>query len=66
MYTALQNLPNVNIALCNGTSDFLSKVNYADKIVLISKIGITNTDSYKTVKNALYNKQKEVVYDILI
>ena len=66
MQTLLQNLPNVSIVFYNGTSDFLSKVSLADKIVLISKIGITDTDSYRTVKNALKNKQKEIVYDILI
>ena len=66
MLTSFQNLPNVNIAFYNGTSDFLSQANSADKIVLISKVGSTNADSYKTVKNALKNKQKEVVYDILI
>ena len=66
MQTSLQNLPNVSIIFYNGTSDFLSKVSMADKIVLISKIGITDTDSYRTVKNALKNKQKEIIYDILI
>ena len=66
MITSLQSLPNVNIAFYNGTSEFLSKANAADKIVLISKIGITDSDSYKTVKNALKYKQKEIVYDILI
>ena len=66
MLSSLQNLPNVNIAFYNGTSDFLSKANYADKIVLISKVGSTDASSYKLVKNAFKNKQKEIVYDILI
>ena len=62
----LQNISNVNVAYYNETKDFIDKISAADKIVLFSKIGITNADSYKIVREVVKNQQKEIVYDVLI
>ena len=66
MLTYLQNLPNVSVVFYNGTSDFFSKANIVDKIVLVSKVGDTDADLYRTVTVAMKNKQKEIVFDILL
>ena len=62
----LKNLPNVNIAYYDGTKDFMDKVNTADKIVLTSKINVTDANSYKIVKEVITTQQKEIIFDILI
>ena len=64
--TALQNIPNATVVYCNNNYDFIDSISAADKIVLISKIFITDSDTYKTIKNIIKNQQKEVIYDILV
>ena len=63
---SVQSLPNTHIAYCNQTKDFIDKIMVADKIVLISKLGITDAESYKVVRDVIKNQQKEVAYDILM
>lgn len=66
MLNGLQDLPNINVAYYNGAREFLDKVNMADKIVLISKVGVTDKDKYITVKDAIKNQKKEIIYDALL
>ena len=63
---SVQSLPNTHIAYYNQTKDFIDKIMVADKIVLISKLGITDAESYKVVRDVIKNQQKEVAYDILM
>ena len=62
---ALQNIPNAAVSYCNN-DDYIDSISVADKIVLISKLDITDSDTYKTVRNVVKNQQKEIIYDILI
>ena len=63
---SLQNIPNCGVTYYNDNDDFVDKIAIADKIVLISKVGITDTYSYKIVRKAINNQQKEIITDILI
>ena len=62
----IQNIPNCVVTYYSAGDDFVDKISTADKIVLISKVGITDTYSYKIVRKAIKNKQKEIISDILI
>ena len=64
--TSLQGLPNADLVLFNGTREFLDKVKTADKIILVSKIGVTNSESYKIVRQAITNQKKSIIYDVLV
>lgn len=64
--SSLQNIPNVNIAYYNETRDFIDKISAADKIVLISKIEVTDAESYKEVREIIKDQQKDIIYDALI
>ena len=63
---SIQSLPNTDIAYYNQTKDFIDKVKNVDKVALISKLGITETESYKVVRDVVHNQNKEVIYDILM
>ena len=63
---ALQNVSNINIAYCNGTRDYMDKINASDKIILLSKLDITDAEAYKFVRETIKNQQKDIIYDVLI
>lgn len=62
----LQTVPNVNIMYYNETRDFIDKISAADKIVLISKIDVTDTESYKDVREVIKDQQKDIIYDVVL
>jgi len=62
----LQSIPNVVISYYNGTRDNIDKISMADKIILISKINVTDTDSYRSVRDIINNLKKDIISDILI
>ncbi len=62
----LQNLPNVSIAYYNGTRDYIDKISASEKVILVSKINVTDTDSYKSARDVIKNKQKDIACDIVI
>lgn len=62
----LQSVPNVNIVYYNDTMDFIDKVYIADKIALISKVDVTDAESYKDVRDIIKDQQKDIIYDILL
>lgn len=66
MMAMLHNIPNAAIVYCNNNDDFIDNIYAADKIVLISKLDISDADTYKTIRNVINNQQKEVISDILI
>ena len=66
MVDSLQKLQNTGITYYSGTKDYMDKVKASDKIVLVSKIGITDAETYKTIRETLKNQQKEIIFDILI
>ena len=66
MKKSLQKISNVSFSYYDGKKDFVDKISNADKIILISKINSTNADSYKLVRKVLQNKNKDLLYDILI
>lgn len=63
--TSLQRIPNADLTFYKGTSEFLDKVRMADKIILVSKIDVTDSKSYKIVKQAITNQKKNIIYDVL-
>ena len=66
MVNRLQNIPNVTITYYNETSDFIDKISAADKIVLISKIDVTDAESYKEVREIIKDQQKDIIYDVIL
>lgn len=64
--TVLQNASNTSIAYYDGTNSYISKTLNAEKVILISKIGVTETDSYKMVRETIQEQQKELIYDVLL
>ena len=62
----LQGVPNVNVTYYNDTRDYIDKISASDKIVLISKINVTDAESYKEVRECIKDQQKEIIYDTLI
>lgn len=63
---SIQNIPNADISFYDGTNVFIDKIAASDRIVLISKIGITDLEAYKAVRKIIKNQQKEIMYDALI
>ena len=63
---SLQNLPNASVAYYNNTRDYREKIKDADKIVIISKIGVTEASTYKALRKTLKKQQKEILYDVLV
>ena len=62
----LQTVPNVNIMYYNETRDAIDKISEADKIMLISKIDVTDAELYKDVRDIIKNKQKDIIYDVIL
>lgn len=66
MINSLSNIPNVNIAYYDGDNRFVDNISVADKIILVSKIGVTSSDIYKTARKIIINQKKTIIYDIII
>ena len=66
MINSLQNLPNTSVTYYSGTKDYMDKIKTADKIVLVSKIEVTDAETYKTIRETIKNQQKEIIFDVLI
>lgn len=66
MTNSLQGIPNVNIVNYNGTRDYIDKIAASDKIILTSKIGVTDAESYKSVREIIKNQQKDIISDVLV
>lgn len=62
----LQTVPNVNITYYNDTRDFIDKISVADKIVLISKIEVTDAKLYKEVREIIKDQKKDIIYDVTL
>ena len=62
----LQTVPNVRITYYNDTRDYIDNISAADKIVLISKIDVTDAEPYKDVREVIKDQQKDIIYDVLI
>ena len=62
----LQTVPNVNIAYYNDTREYIDKISAADKIVLISKIDVTDAEVYKEVREVIKDQQKDIIFDALL
>ncbi len=61
-----QVLPNVSIAFYNGTREYIDKISAADKIILISKIDITDAELYKDVRDIIKDQNKDIIYDVTL
>lgn len=66
LLNSVQSLSNSALIYYDGTDDFIDKIGIADKIVLISKIDQTSSESYKIVREAITNQQKDTVFEILL
>lgn len=66
MIDSLQKLPNTSVTYYSSTKDYMNKIKVADKIVLASKIEITDAETYKTIRETIKNQQKEIIFDILM
>ena len=66
MINSLQNLPNTSVTYYSGTKDYMDRIKVADKVVLVSKINITDAEIYKTIREMLKNQQKEIIFEILM
>lgn len=62
---AIQSIPNCGVVYYNN-DDFIDKASVADKIILMSKIDITDADSYKIVRDIIKTQKKDIIYDVLI
>ena len=63
---SLQNVSNTDIIYFNGTRNYIDKINTNDKIILLSKLDITDAASYKFVRETIKNQQRDLIYDILL
>ena len=63
---SLQNIPNITVAYYNGTREYMDKINASEKIILLSKLDITDAESYKFVRETIKNQQKDIIYDVLL
>lgn len=66
MTNRFQSVPNVDITYYNDSRDFIDKISASDKIVLISKINVTDAESYKEVKDIIKDQQKDIIYDVIL
>ena len=64
--SSLQSIPNANIIFYDDIDNFINNISTADKFVLISKIGITDSESYKMVRKIIKNQGKDIICDVLI
>ena len=62
----LQTIPNAFVVYNSNNDDFIDNISVAEKIVLISKLDITDSDTYKTIRMVIKNQQKEIISDVLI
>ena len=62
----LQSIQNVNIAYYNDTREYIDRISAADKIVLISKIDVTDAESYKDVRDIIKDQNKDIIYDVTL
>lgn len=62
----LQNLSNLEITYADVSYEFNNKLNSIDKVVLLSQIGVTNKESYETIRKVIKTKNKEILADALI
>ena len=62
----LQNINNTEIIYADISHEFINKLAKFNKIILFSKIGETNSDAYKEIRNIIKKQNKEIVADVLI
>ena len=62
----IQAVPNVSIAYYNDTREYIDKISAADKIILISKIDVTDAESYKDVRDIIKDQNKDIIYDVTL
>ena len=62
----IKEIKNAEVIYADLSSDFVDKLSQADEIMLISKIGETNTDVYKKISNIIKKQKKTLLYDVLL
>ena len=62
----IQKIPNAEITYADITPEFVDKIANSDKIIIVSKIQVTNKDSYKKIHNIINKQNKTIEYDILV
>ena len=62
----IQSVPNVNITYYNDTREYIDKISVADKIILISKIDVTDAEAYKDVRDIIKDQNKDIIYDVTL
>ena len=50
-------------AIPDIVNDYMDKINASDKIILLSKLDITDAESYKFVRETIKNQQKDIIYE---
>ncbi len=59
-------LSNLEIVYPNMSAEFIGKISSAEKVVLMSKVGATSSDAYKTIRKIIQNQKKEIAYDVVV
>ena len=62
----IRNINNLEVVYADISQDFITKLSSVSKVMLLSKIGDTNSETYKEIRSIVKKQNKEIVADVLV
>lgn len=62
----LQRFKNISYVQADLTEDFIAGISNADKAILFVSVGKTDSKLYKSIKEILSNKNKQIIKEVLV
>ena len=62
----LQKYRNINYVQADLTEDFVNGISNAEKTILFVSVGKTDSKLYKSIKEILSNKNKQIIKEVLV
>jgi hypothetical protein len=62
----LQRFKNISYIQADLTEDFIAGITNADKTILFVSVGKTDSKLYKSIKEILSNKNKQIIKEVLV
>ena len=62
----LQKYRNINYVQADLTEDFVNGISNAEKAILFVSVGKTDSKLYKSIKEILSDKNKQIIKEVLV
>ncbi len=62
----LKMFSNISVVQAGISDSFVTSVQNADQVVMFAKLGKTNSEDYKIIKNMIKENSKEIIYEVLV